>query len=555
MKHKLRASMTTNNLHGEKYFCTFISKDEIINEPCNKQSMSTSIRKHSCQACAWKEEQLRIALTQSNGKSTSSERVLQQMADVFLSPSVSEGLVKPVKHPLNDREIRYASLLSHAIQCKTISHDDPSLNDEGRKEILKLHRLLQESFPALYKNFPPELVNDYSLLFKIPGQDEDRPPIMLCSHLDVVPPGNDNSNAEWKFDPFGGYIKEGIIWGRGAIDNKHNVISQLGALEEILTDGGLPMRALYIAIGHDEEIQGYDGARFLARRLKTENVKFDFILDEGTMCVSGAIPGYKEPVALIGYVEKGYMNVELTVCGKGGHSSIPPLKEDNPIKIMSKAILALESNHMPPHFTKNTAFRNTLEYIADKVSFPFNFIFSNLWFFGSVFKYILIRASNGAAASVRTTTVVTKVQGGDKINSIPTKVTAYVNHRIHPNDSIEKVLEHDRNVINDDRVQLQLMDGPLIPSPVSDHKKSKGFHLIEKSVKTVFGFISAPSLCIGNTDTRWYWDLSENIYRFSPVPLSLSETSMFHGFNERISIKTLISMVDFYKEILLKCDE
>jgi carboxypeptidase PM20D1 len=99
------------------------------------------------------------------------------------------------------------------------------------------------------------------------------------------------------------------------------------------------------------------------------------------------------------------------------------------------------------------------------------------------------------------------------------------------------------------------MEGSLIPSPISDHKNCKGFHLIEKSVKNIFGFISAPSLCIGNTDTRWYWDLSENIYRFSPVPLALSETSMFHGFNERISIKTLINMVDFYKEILLKCDD
>lgn len=229
-----------------------------------------------------------------------------------------------------------------------------------------------------------------------------------------------------------------------AIDNKHNVVSQLGALEELLSDGTLPTRTIYVAIGHDEEIQGYDGARFLARRLQTENVKFEFILDEGTMCVSGAIPGYKEPVALIDCAEKGYMNVEITVSGSGGHSSIPPLKEDNPMKIMSKAILALESNQVPPHFEKNTAFRNTLEYISSKVAFPFSLIFSNFWCFGPLFKHVLIKASNGAAASIRTTTVVTKIHGGDKINSIPTEVKAYVNHRVHPNDSIEKILDHDR---------------------------------------------------------------------------------------------------------------
>jgi hypothetical protein len=99
------------------------------------------------------------------------------------------------------------------------------------------------------------------------------------------------------------------------------------------------------------------------------------------------------------------------------------------------------------------------------------------------------------------------------------------------------------------------MEGSLKPSPITNHKTSKGFRVIEKAVNIVFGFISAPSLCVGNTDTRWYWDFSDNIFRFSPVPLALSETSMFHGFNERISIKTLTCMVDFYKEVLLKCDD
>lgn len=219
--------MSTNIINGEKNFCTFISTDENINEQESDQSKTSGIPKHSCFACAWKEEQLRIAATQSNGKSSSSERILQHMADALLHSSFNnrEELVRPVKSPLSNREIKYATLLSHAIQCKTISYDDASLNDESRKEILKLHRLLQESFPLVYKKFPPEVVNDYSLLFKIPGQDESRPPIMLCSHLDVVPSGNDNSNSAWIFDPFGGYIKDGIVWGRGGELNLQCLIS------------------------------------------------------------------------------------------------------------------------------------------------------------------------------------------------------------------------------------------------------------------------------------------------------------------------------------------
>jgi len=95
------------------------------------------------------------------------------------------------------------------------------------------------------------------------------------------------------------------------------------------------------------------------------------------------------------------------------------------------------------------------------------------------------------------------------------------------------------------------MDGATPASPVSNHKHSTGFEVIPTLVEKIFGFICAPNLCIGNTDTWWYWNLSENIFRFSPVALTMQEVSMFHGFNERIGVNALTNMVDFYKEILM----
>ena len=111
---------------------------------------------------------------------------------------------------------------------------------------------------------------------------------------------------------------------------------------------------------------------------------------------------------------------------------------------MRKAIVALECNHVPAIFSKGTMFRNTIEDTASELSFPLNVICSNLWVFGGLFKQILLRASNCAAASIRTTTTVTKVHGGDKVNIIPSEVNAIINHQIHPNNTIESVLEHDR---------------------------------------------------------------------------------------------------------------
>jgi len=106
-------------------------------------------------------------------------------------------------------------------------------------------------------------------------------------------------------------------------------------------------------------------------------------------------------------------------------------------------------------------------------------------------------------------------------------------------------------MINDERVKLRIIYPSTPPSPASD-TSHHSFRIIQESIQEVFGNLSAPALVVGNTDTRWYWDLSTQIYRFSPVALSLKETAMFHGLNERISKKSLVSMVDFYKLLITK---
>merc|ERR1719223_408419 len=143
--------------------------------------------------------------------------------------------------------------------------------------------------------------------------------------MDVVPAPNDpNPDDEgkkpWKYDPFSGLVVDDIIWGRGAIDNKHNLISQLGAVEELLISETAPKftRTMYIAIGHDEETGGMDGASHIAKVLKEEGVQLEFILDEGMMMVSGVVPGFKDHVALIGCSEKGNVSIELSVSGTSG---------------------------------------------------------------------------------------------------------------------------------------------------------------------------------------------------------------------------------------------
>ncbi len=198
--------------------CTVISEG-----PSNPNDLPNFARK-CCQACAWREEQLRHT-KELKLQTSSTDKLLQSVADKILLPPPPEnhsnsGLVREVNGPLTERHIRYGNILSHAIQCKTVSYDQdqPHVNEASKVEFLKLHKLLKVSFPCLHEKYPPRIVNDYSLVFKVPADKNggEEKPIMLCAHLDVVPaPIHGSNNGGWDRDPFGGEILNGIVWGRG----------------------------------------------------------------------------------------------------------------------------------------------------------------------------------------------------------------------------------------------------------------------------------------------------------------------------------------------------
>merc|ERR1719469_356775 len=157
------------------------------------------------------------------------------------------------------------------------------------------------------------------------------------------------------------------------------------------------------------------------------------------MIVQGLVPSLKSPVALIGVAEKGYVTVELSVKGPGGHSSMPPVdKTKNLIGVMAGAVLKLENNLFPIHSGKDSLIRIFFERAAPHVeSRVLKFLLKNLWLFGGILSRFLCNTSIAVAASMRTTTAVTKIIGGGKTNVLPQEVKVFVNHRIHPKETIE----------------------------------------------------------------------------------------------------------------------
>lgn len=160
--------------------------------------------------------------------------------------------------------------------------------------------------------------------------------------------------------------------------------------------------------------------------------------------------------------------------------------------------------------------------------------------------------SNGL---VRTTSAITVINGGFKENVIPSSVSATINHRIHPIDTVDSVVSFDKKLINDDRIQVELGTA-FEPHPVSPYDASSfGFNVIKKSILQTFkSTIVVPGIMVASTDTKWYLNLTRSIYRFTPVMLESSEAKLFHGHDERISLENYLQMVNYYKHLILSSD-
>jgi len=432
--------------------------------------------------------------------------------------------------------------LSKAIQFKTISDQDSEKID--KKEFLGLQNYIEKTFPKIHSALLKEVVGDYSLLFTWKGNEKMLEPILLMGHLDVVPVKSETEDG-WTHPPFSGSISNGFIWGRGAIDDKVSVFSILEAVEILLEQGYETRRTIYLAFGHDEEVGGFKGAAEIAKLLQSRGVKPYYVLDEGGVISEGIIPGIYLPAALVGIAEKGYVSIELGIEAKGGHSSMPP--KQTAIGILSTAITKLEKNQFPAKVTE--PIRKMLEYLGPEQSFSNKAIFANLWLFSGLVKrkFSSLPMTN---ALIRTTTAPTMIEGSDKENILPTEASAVVNFRIIPGESIDEVINHVRNTIDDPRITLKPLNLQIEPSVISD-VESPIFRLIQRTIHQIFpDVVVTPWLVVAATDSRYYTELTDNVYRFTPIRIRPEDASRFHGIDERISISDYENCVRFLIQLI-----
>jgi carboxypeptidase PM20D1 len=152
-----------------------------------------------------------------------------------------------------------------AIRARTVSSDDDvQLNAD---QFAALHAHLAHRYPKVHAALKREVIGDFSLLYQWEGRDPNAAAIALMAHQDVVTiaPGTE---GDWQAEPFGGVVKDGFVWGRGAWDDKANLIAQLEAVEMLLGARFTPQRTVYLIFGADEEVGGERGARQIAALLQ-----------------------------------------------------------------------------------------------------------------------------------------------------------------------------------------------------------------------------------------------------------------------------------------------
>ncbi len=441
-----------------------------------------------------------------------------------------------------------AHRLAAALTFPTISFDDPTQIDSTA--FRDLHAYLRTSFPLIHQQLQPETVAELSLLYTWPGREPDLDPIVLMGHMDVVPviPGTED---DWEHPPFGGVIADGYVWGRGAMDDKGSVLAILEAVEKLLAEGYQPVKTVYLAFGHDEEVGGASGARQIADLLESRGVnEYALVLDEGGAIVDGLVPGVAGHAAIIGIAEKGGVSLELVVEGDGGHSSMPP--EHTNIGILSKAITRLEENQFPAR-VDGAAF-TMFEYIGPEMSFGMKLLFANMWLFKPLVTKGLI-SDPQSAAMVRTTTAATIINGGVKSNVLPIEARAVVNFRIIPGETVEAVKERVRQVVADDRVQIS--GAGRDPSPVSD-PEAPAFQMLATTLRQLVpgdDLLVAPYLVMGGTDARYYAARSDKVYRFFPAIIGDGDMARVHGTGERLAIESFALGVRYFYQLIKNSDK
>ncbi|MEO5922126.1 MAG: M20/M25/M40 family metallo-hydrolase [Pseudolysinimonas sp.] len=369
--------------------------------------------------------------------------------------------------------------------------------------------------PQLFESAPGRT----SLVARVEGADPSRPALVLHGHLDVVPAMAD----DWSVDPFAGEIRDGMLWGRGAVDMKDMDAMILTALGDILGAGERPPRDIVVAFFADEENGGVYGSHWMIDNHPE--------LFAGATEAISEVGGYSIDVGgtrayLLQTGEKALVWIKLTARGTTAHGSrvIP----DNAVTKLARAVLAIGELEWPLHLTSTTT--ALLAELRAMLGPDF-----------SEDPTAIVDATGTAAgflrATLRVTSNPTAIDAGYKHNVIPDRAEALIDLRPFAGQE-DEVLARIRDVIGDE-IELTVvhhdigLEVPFEGTLVDEMVAALGRHDPGAPV--------LPYLMSGGTDNKALSKLGITGYGFAPLQLTpdLDFPAMFHGIDERVPLSAL----------------
>ena len=361
------------------------------------------------------------------------------------------------------------------------------------------------------------------------------------AHFDVVPANESN----WEYPPFSGTRVDGKLIGRGTIDTKCTLNGVLRGAEELLLRGKRPNRDFYFAFAGDEETFG-GSASLAVEFFKKNNITPYFVLDEGGAVINGVFPGVNKYSAMIGIAEKGQSIVEFHLKSGGGHASHP--KPHTNVGMLAKLAVEIEKMHRKAVIL--TPIKEMFNCLGRHSTFVYRMIFANLWLFTPILKIITRKSGGQLNAIMRTTTALTQMQGSPANNVIPSEAMIGLNLRTLPTEKASDNIEELKKIAEKYGATLKL-GASWDPSKVSK-MDSDGYYILGNTIKNTWGkeTIISPYVMTACADAHLYDELSDKVYRFSPMKICSEQMNMIHGDNEYLTDNQIAEVVEFYYRLM-----
>jgi acetylornithine deacetylase/succinyl-diaminopimelate desuccinylase-like protein len=360
-----------------------------------------------------------------------------------------------------------------------------------------------------------------SLVARIAGDGHGQPPLLVHSHLDVVPA----VDSEWTSDPYGGDIVDGYLWGRGAVDMKGTIGCVLGAVRAMAHAGLRPQRDLVLAFFADEEAGGQLGAAHVVREAPE--------LFGDCREAIGEVGGFSYSLApgrrayFVATAEKGVCWTRLIAHGRSGHGSM--INPDNPIDRLADTLTRMRTAFNAAEPAPTATARATLDALRIALDRP-----------GATGEEML--AVTGPLqrmlrAGLRDTVNPTELQAGFKANVVPGTASATLDGRFVPGAGAAftaRLIE-----LAGERTKIEtLYYGDAVEAPLdSPLLDAIGSALVAEDAAAVV----VPYMSTAFTDAKWLSKLGIHCYGFAPMQLpdDLDFTALFHGVDERVPVAAL----------------